>query len=156
MKRACLLTIVTALGLSLFVYGSTKQETEHPQIWAAISVPEPIFYEGWTNQIIMDFAVVNDGGKPFVVTPCINTSKLVINGEELSGKDLDDFHFNLNNGPRETSNPLPPGRGFSFNKSIGHYFQRPGVYSVVWKGDCFESSPVVFRVMPRQGNQAQN
>ncbi|MDQ3819927.1 MAG: hypothetical protein M3362_19940 [Acidobacteriota bacterium] len=153
-----MLTIVTVLGLSLFVFGSTKQETEQPHIWAAISVPHPIFYEGWTNQIIMDFAVVNDSGKPFVVTSCINTSKLVINGEELKGNDLADIYFNLNNGPRESSIPFPSGRGFYFNKSIGHYFQKPGIYQVIWKSDCFESPPIVFRVMPRQNkdNQTQN
>lgn len=150
MKRAGTVTIVAALGLSLFICGSTKQETEHPKIWAAISVPHPLFYEGWTNEVVMDFAIFNSSDKPFLVSPCINSSKLVINGEELKGKDLDVFYFILNNGPREQYKPFPSGRGFYFNKAVGHYFQKPGIYSVAWRGDCFESAPLVFRVMPRQ------
>jgi hypothetical protein len=149
-RRASNFSKVGLLGLSLVFCGSQKPEPGAAKLWAAITVNHPLYTEGWMNEMVMDFAVFNEGKLPAAVNPCFEHSTLVINGAELTGKDLDWFRFNISNGPR-AKDPLPSGRGvYAAKNGNGQLFQKPGVYNVVWKSDCFESSPVVFRVMPRE------
>jgi hypothetical protein len=150
LNKVSMLLVVTLIGLSVIPSGSKKPQTKAAHFWAAITINHPLQFEGWTNQIVFDFAVFNDGGVPIAVNPCINRSTFIINGAPLAGKDVEWFSFNLGNGPR-TIDPLPPGQGTYIEKGdFGQPFQKPGVYSVVWKSDCFESPPLVFRVMPRE------
>jgi len=156
-RRLSILFAATLIGLSVILGGYEKTESGYqktessaPHIWAAITVNDPLPAEGSTNQIVFHFAVFNDGGVAVAVNPCIDGSTFAINGALLKGKDLEWFSFNIGNGPRSVD-PLPPGSGTSITKDgWGAFFQKPGVYSVVWKSDCFESPPVVFRVTPRE------
>ena len=145
-----MLLVVILIGLSMVLSGSKKSQPTPAHIWAAITINHALQTEGWTNQIVFDFSVFNDGGVPAAVNACIDGSTFVINGTPLAGKDLEWFSFNLGNGPRSVD-PLPPGSGTSISKGgFGELFQKPGVYNVIWKSDCFDSPPVVFRVMPRE------
>lgn len=149
MIRKASIFSVALFGLSLVLCGSQRPEPGANKLWAGITVNHPLYTEGWTKEMVMDFAVFNDSKLPAVVSPCFDNSTLVINGAELTGRDRDWFSFNLANGPRST-NPLAPGRGtYGTKTGLGQLFQKPGIYNVAWKSDCFESSPIVFRVMPR-------
>jgi hypothetical protein len=149
-RRASIQLTVTLLGLSLFLCGSQKQESNATSLWAGITVNHPLYTQGWTNEMVVDFAVFNEGKLPAAVNGCFDQSTLAINGAELTGKDLESFRFNLSNGPR-AKDPLPSGRGvYAVKNGLGQFFQKPGIYRVVWKSACFESSAVVFRVMPRE------
>ena len=150
LHRLSILLVVTLMGLSLILCGSKKTQTNAAHIWSGITVNHALYTEGWTNQVVIDFAVFNDGGVPVAVNPCIDRSTFVVNGAQLTGKDLEWFSFNLGNGPRSID-PLQPGQGTYIEKGgFGDLFQKPGVYNVAWKSDCFESQPIFFRVMPRQ------
>ena len=137
------------IGLSIVFCGSNKEQTNSTHVWAGMTVNHALYTAGWMNEMVIDFAVFNDGNAPAVVNPCIDRSTFVINGIQLSGKDFEWFAFNFGNGPRSID-PLPAGKGTYIEKGgFGQFFQKPGVYRVVWKSDCFESQPVFFRVMPR-------
>jgi hypothetical protein len=139
---------VAFIGLSVIFCGSKKQETNSNHNWAGMTFNHAL-YTG-TNEMVIEFAVFNDGNVPVAANPCIDHSTLLINGAQLTGKDLEWFSFNLVNGPR-SADPLPAGDGTSVSKGgLGQVFQKPGVYNVIWKSDCFESQPVYFRVMPRR------
>ena len=162
-RRLSILFAATLIGFSLILGGNQKTESGYqktessaPHVWAAIAVNDPLPAEGGTNQIVFTFAVFNDGVVAVAVNPCIGRSTFVINGALLEGKDLEWFSFNLGNGPRSVD-PLPPGSGTSITRGgFGAFFQKPGIYSVVWKSDCFESPPVVFRVTPREVKKARS
>jgi hypothetical protein len=142
-------SIVAFLGLSVIFCGSKKQQTGSNHTWAGVTFNHALYTEGWTNDMVIEFAVFNDGNAPVAANPCIDRSTLLINGAQLTGKDLEWFSFNLVNGPR-SPDPLPAGNGTGVSKGgFGQLFQKPGVYTVIWKSDCFESQPVFFRVMPR-------
>lgn len=149
-RRTSVFSTGALLGLSLLLGGSQKQEPGATKLWAGITVNHPLYTEGSTNEVVMDFAVFNDSTLPAAVNPCFDHSTLVINGAELAGKDREWFLFNIGNGPRATD-PLQSGRGaYAAKTGLGQLFQKPGIYQVVWKSDCFESSPIVLRVMPRE------
>jgi hypothetical protein len=62
-------------------------------LWAAISVPTPIFAEGEAAKLKMSFGVVNEGTAK--VNPKIGASHLSINGVEPK-----DWLITINNGIR--------------------------------------------------------
>lgn len=115
-----------------------------PLLWAAITVPQPIFYQDRIEDLSMSFALVNDGGS--TVDPKIGSSHLLINGVEPK-----DWFIVIGNGPRnEWFNALPPGQVLQFGYQLGpRYFQKPVVYTVRWEGENFKSPELTFRVVPR-------
>jgi hypothetical protein len=116
------------------------------KLWAAISVPQPIFEEGAdTERLAVDFGIVNDG--PSTVDPNVESSHLLINGVEPQ-----DWSFIIHNGIRGSSfYALPPGQSLQFGYLLGpRYFQKPGIYKVRWEGENFKSAELTFRVVPRQ------
>lgn len=114
------------------------------KLWAAISVPQPIFYRDRIEELQISFALVNDGGS--TVDPKIALSHLLINGVEPK-----DWSFVIGNGVRnEWFNALPPGQVLQFGYQLGpRYFLKPGIYTVRWVGDNFKSSELTFRVVLR-------
>jgi len=148
------------MGRSLFLFAAalismllgiaTAQDQNHSQreakqvaLWAAISVPQPIFGEGGTAKLTINFGVVNDGTS--TVNPKIGLSHLSINGVEPK-----DWPIVINNGLRSSeSEALPPGHFLSFGYQLGpRYFAKPGVYTVRWWSDNFRAAPITFRVLP--------
>jgi len=134
-------TDVGTLALSVAQGGGVMVE---PLLWAAISVPQPIFYESHIEDLQMSFALVNDGGS--TVDPKIGSSHLLINGVEPQ-----DWSFVIGNGPRnEWFKALPPAQVLQFGYQLGpRYFQKPGIYIVRWEGENFKSPELTFRVVPR-------
>jgi hypothetical protein len=112
------------------------------ELWAAITVQEPIFQEGRTEKLQIYFGLVNDGAS--TVNPRIGSSHLLINGVEPK-----DWPNVINNGLRTPQfYSLPPGQSLTFTYVLGRYFQKPGVYTLRWKGENFRSADLTFRVLP--------
>ena len=132
-----------ALCLILLPSPVTRREPIETKLWAALSVSQPLFQEGWTNDLMIHFTLVNDGSEPVNAEELINASKIIVNGEEW-----EDSGFIFGNGPRPADPVLRPGRYRLFTIARGGRFQRPGIYQVVWRGESFESSPITFRIMP--------
>jgi RNA polymerase sigma factor (sigma-70 family) len=135
----------------------TRPGARHAALWAAITVNKSVFREGQTYDLQILFTLVNDGKE--VVDPRIGVSWLVVNGKELKASAT-----LFGNGPRDTRfATLPAGNHLEFSRApvpfrvppakpdpLGKHFEKPGVYRVVWRGESFESSEIVFRVLPRK------
>jgi hypothetical protein len=135
-----------AASVVLTVAAPKKEVKPKKNLWVAISVNRPVFVTKKKNDsFIIAFGIVNEGDKP--VDPEINSSKLFVNGKEIK-----DWLFILAGGPRDDSwKAVPPQGHLSFGYALWKYFRKPGVYKVQWKGKSFQSPPIVFRVLPRQG-----
>ena len=139
-RKPILIIALLASGLALFSWASAHQDSH--KLWAALSVSRPLFHAGATKELLIHFTLVNDGSK--LIDPKIESSKIIINGKELG-----DSGFILSNGPRDARwHALPPGDTLEFAYALENYFKEPGIYKVAWKGDDFETPPIVFRVMP--------
>jgi hypothetical protein len=133
--------------------GLTKSGNAFPaaptngNLWAAVSVPEPLVTTGQVDRLQIQFAMVNDGKEP--IDPKVRSWRLNING-----KDHPDSEFTFGNGPRDNRwKSLPAGDRLQFGYALGNWFKTPGVYRIIWRGEGFESAPVVFRVMSDLGSR---
>ena len=107
--------------------------------WAGISINQPVF-RGSTAGLNLSFALVNDGKT--VIDPKISSSKLVVNGKEISV-------FLITSGPEDNKfSRLPSGDYILFARNFGEAFKNSGTYHIYWKGDEFRSSEIVLRVLP--------
>jgi hypothetical protein len=141
-RRSSLFAFIWIVLVPILSNGSYQQEMK---LWAAISVSEPVFDEGWTESIMIHFTLVNDATR--TIDPKERAWRLVINGE-----DFPDPGFIFGTGPRDDRwKALPAGDSLRFSKALGRYFKEPGIYRVSWKGEGFETLPIEFRVMPKQG-----
>jgi hypothetical protein len=113
-------------------------------LWAGLSINHPIFKVGQTNDLRIEFTLVNDGTK--VIDPKIPESRVVINGKELN-----DSGSILSSVPKEArSQALSPAGSLHFNCLLGDQFKQPGIYRVSWKGAGFQSSEIVIRILPKE------
>ena len=111
-------------------------------LWAAVSVGEPIVPRMRVKRLVIHFALQNDGKE--AINPRVESWRVNINGT-----DHPDSQFTFANGPRDDRwESLPAGDYLRFTYVLGDWFKEPGTYKVVWKGDDFESAPVFFRVLP--------
>jgi hypothetical protein len=111
---------------------------------ASLSVNRPVFREGDTSGLQIDFTLVNATDQ--VINPKVGSSKIVINDKALA-----DSGFILSNGPRPANaEALPPGERLRFGYALGDYFARPGTYRVRWEGEGFRSPEITFRVLPKE------
>src|SRR5580698_5270410 len=94
-------TVVAAEGEQ---QGQGQEPKPTPKLWAAISVPQPIYAEGYeTEHLQICFGVYNDGAS--AVGPNVESSHLYINGVEPQ-----DWPFVIGNGIRnDLFRSLPPG-----------------------------------------------
>jgi len=148
LKRIFFLMMLLILGLSSLRLVCAKPRQEQPKIWAAIGVNKPLFRAGEIREdkdLLLYFIVVNDGSS--AINPKFDSSKLVVNGSEPA--DLNNGVFG--SGLRSTyDSALPPGKSLEHVYGIGERFKKPGVYKIVWKGEEFETLPIVFRIMPSE------
>ena len=143
-KRISLVIAVVAVGLLLLSRTNAERQQDHRTLWAAVSVSEPVFEAGWTKNLQINFALVNDGRE--TLNPTIASSEIIVNGEALK-----DSAFIFGNGPKDARwKALSPGDSLRFSYAMGDRFKEPGIYTVSWKGDGFESAAVVFRVLPNK------
>ena len=143
MKHRAVLMIITLLCASLVGMGRAFAAVPtNGNLWTAISVmPGPLVTTGELERFQMNFAMVNDGKRP--ADPKVRSWRLNING-----KDHPDSEFTFGNGPRDNRwNSLPAGDQLQFGYALGDWFKKPGAYKVIWRGQGFESAPVVFRVI---------
>ena len=144
-RKAIIIFAILGGGFLFYSYSHAKQL--RPKLWAAISVSDPLFQEGGTKDLMIHFTLVNDGNA--VVDPRIESSKISVNGEELENSG-----FIFGNGIRSSNwNALAPGDALRFTYGLEQYFLKPGIYKVSWKGEDFETSTIVFRVMPSKNNR---
>lgn len=145
-----LITILFIVVLLVTVIAGIKSQqpprkNEQQQLWAALSVNQPLFREEWTKDLTLHFTLVNDGSKVLDAQTLIENSKIVVNGKKLK-----DSAFIFANGPQAAEwNKLPPGGTVQFSKLLEEYFQKPDIYSISWKSNEFETLPIVIRVMPK-------
>lgn len=147
---------VLVVGIAMLASRSAAQrersETQKPArqiLWAAITIPQPMYAEGGTANLQIYFGVVNDGSS--TVNPKIGASHLSVNGVEPK-----DWLFIINNGLRTPeSEALPPAHSLSFGYQLGRYFATPGVYTVRWWGENFRAQPITFRVLLGKTNAAR-
>jgi hypothetical protein len=67
----------------------------------------------------------------------------------INGVEPKDWRNVIINGLRTPYfDSLPPGESLAFGKVLGRYFQKPGVYTLRWKGENFRSADLTFRVLP--------
>jgi hypothetical protein len=137
-----LVVVLLAATWPLSTVSAAETTAARKQIWAGISVPEPVFSSDRVQAMQINFAVVNDGVA--ISDPQIADSRLVINGVELK-----QWPHIISNGPRaSTFNALPPGQAYRFGYALGEHFRKPGIYVVRWEGVNFRSRELTFRVLP--------
>lgn len=130
--------LILSVLLPLLTHVNAGQET--PKLWAAISVNEPVFIELSNKDMMITFSVVNDSSD--VVDPKTESSKIIVNGEVLETGVFANGIRPLN------ANALAPGEHMSLSIAMNAYFRKPGIYKVYWKGENFESQPIVLRILP--------
>jgi hypothetical protein len=95
------------------------------------------------QQVQLSFLLLNDSGTPLNVHA--DSWKIVVNGRELDGSQ---WIFGNGPGPVGGYRILKPGDHYEFGKQLPviGYFPSPGVYTVAWKGDGFESPTITVNV----------
>ncbi|HKB38286.1 MAG TPA: sigma-70 family RNA polymerase sigma factor [Gemmataceae bacterium] len=127
---------------------SARADVTKKPLWAALSVNRPVFREGDTGTLQINFALVNEGDR--VIDPKLPSSRIVVNG-----KPLPDSGRIFGNGPRDARfEALPPGDSLQFSYALGKHFEKPAVYRVHWEGEGFRSAEIVFRVLPKRAKSA--
>src|SRR5208283_191047 len=139
------------LSLGLFVCllplsGQVKSQSR-TELWAAISVAEPLVKEDPDHVLNITFALVNDGTKVADTNP--GSWEILINDQKVPESG---YIFGNGPGPASGWGSLPSGESFLFGKglSMGKYFSKPDTYKVTWRGEKFRSTPVVVRGLPRR------
>jgi hypothetical protein len=122
----------------------TAHEKKAGSLWAGLSVNHPIFKVGQTNDLRIEFTLVNDRDKP--IDSKIADSQIIINGKELNDSGL--ILSSVQKGDR--SNALPPGQSLRLDCLLGDRFKEPGIYRISWKGAGFQSSEIVIRILPKE------
>jgi hypothetical protein len=124
----------------------TADQPKIESLWAALSVNHPIFRAGQTKDLRIEFSLVNDGDK--VIDPKIPESRIIVNGEELADSGLI-----IGNGPKAARfKALSPGDSLQLSLLLGDHLKAPGTYRVSWKGDGFQSSEIVLRIVPEKAD----
>jgi hypothetical protein len=144
-RRAGIAVMIAGFAMAQGGNEAQAQKAKQEKLWAAITVPQPIFEEGSeTERLQIFFGVYNDGHT--AVSPKVESSHLYINGVEPQ-----DWSFVIGNGIRnELFSSLPPRQTLQFTYLLGPtYFLTPGIYTVRWEGDNFKSPDLTFRVIPR-------
>jgi len=99
MRIAIILISITIFVVACLTRQNTSGQSESKdkhRTWAAISVSEPVFVQGWTKKLQIYFTLVNDGSE--TVNPEIGSSQIVVNG-----KAWEDSGYIFGNGPRDNA-----------------------------------------------------
>jgi hypothetical protein len=148
MRRLACLVIV--LPFLLAAGGDIEPaKMELGPIWAGVTVNRSMF--DWRprikilgeepQRVMLTFTLMNDSDR--TIDPEVRQSELLING-----KPFERWQFILGNGPRdEWREALPPGEFTVWGYSMNDYFQKPGIYKIMWKGKRFQSREIEFRVI---------
>jgi hypothetical protein len=139
---------VAQLQSAQAAFSATKaSNTPQPKVgslWAALSVNHIIFKAGQTEDLRIEFSLVNDGDK--VIDPKIADSHIIINGKELTNSESV-----FGGVPKDARfKALAPAESLQFNFPLRDDFKEPGTYRVTWKGTGFQSSEIVLRLLPEK------
>jgi hypothetical protein len=138
-----MLTVLVLVTAAASAQGPQAKDTQSQnKLWAAISVTTPVrdLDAFTTDPFKLSFGLVNDTAK--TINPEIDSAVILVNGKEL--KERTGYLIALRDDRWEA---LPPGDDIGFSKNVGEYFEKPGIYKVVWKGKNFQSPEIVFRVV---------
>jgi len=113
-------------------------------VQATISVKMPQFDLAKGDEVDITFSISNATDHPVPGPSFCNTTELVINGHLLA-----DSSFIFNNGlaPVDKDSMFPPGGKDLFLYRLTRYFNKKGVYSVSWRGEHFQTEPLIFKVV---------
>jgi hypothetical protein len=151
-KALNLAQLRTAQALSKAAKANTADQPEtasqpaerQENLWAALSVNHPAFMQGRTEDLIIEFTLVNDGAK--AIDPKIAESRIVINGKELADSGLI-----LSGGLKDAQvRALSSGDNLQFAVGLGDHFTEPGTYRVSWKAAGFQSPEILLRILPEK------
>jgi hypothetical protein len=120
----------------------TANQKNVGSLWAGLSVNHSTLKASQTKDLRIEFTLINDGDK--VIDPKISECQIIINGKELNDSAI--ILSSVQAGARFKA--LPPGESLQFDCRLGDHFKEPGIYRVSWKGAGFQSSELVFRIMP--------
>lgn len=133
-----------ALLLLLLQSGEVNQVSQ-PRLWAGISAEQPLYTDDGRRNVVINFALVNDGDQ--TVLPEVEQSTLYINERMISPGQL----FT----PSEVAS-LEPGAGTTYSIGLAHStLNKPGVYKITWEGKSFKAGPIEVRILPRKSTQNQ-
>jgi hypothetical protein len=124
--------------------GATKQgNTVQPKnLWAALTANHSTFKQGQTEELRIEFSLVNDGDE--MINPQIADSQIMINGKELT-----DSGSVFGGIPKDVRiKVLASGESIRFSLLLGNQFKETGTYWISWKGSNFQSSEMVVRILP--------
>jgi hypothetical protein len=134
-----------ALLLLLLQSGEVNQVSQ-PRLWAGISAEQPLYTDDGRRNVVINFALVNDGDQ--TVLPEVEQSTLYINNGMISPGQL----FT----PTEEVASLEPGAGTTYSIGLAHStLNKPGVYKITWEGKSFRAGPIEVRILPRKSTQNQ-
>ena len=126
--------------------GASTDDRWRGKVWASLSVNPPSLREGEPTELQLWFTLVNESHER--LDPRIFESRIMVDGKELA-----DSARLMGRTPRTSRfQALRPGEGIHFIVPLGHGFEEPGVYRVVWEGTGFRSPEVVIRVRPKRPN----
>lgn len=133
---------VLSVTLLMFALSWADEGKDKSDLWAAISVNQPVFHNGDTRNLSIYFVMINDSNA--IVNPKYRSSRLFINGKELK-----EWMLIVGNGPGPADDNLPPDGSLEFTKAMGEYFKKPGIYKVRWEGENFNAPEITVRVLPK-------
>jgi hypothetical protein len=134
-----------ALLLLLLQSGEVNQVSQ-PRLWAGISAEQPLYTDDGRRNVVINFALVNDGDQ--AVLPEVEQSTLYINDEMIGPGHL----F----APSEGVASLEPGAGTTYSIGLAHStLNKPGVYKITWEGKSFKAGPIEVRILPRKSTPNQ-
>lgn len=108
---------------------------------ATLSTKQTVFDLADGDEVDITFKVVNNTGKPVPYESIRDRTQLKINGEVLP-----ESNFIFTNGIHPHAKMLPAGETYEFLYRLTRYFNKERIYTVSWRGDQFESPPIVFKV----------
>jgi hypothetical protein len=121
----------------------TAAPSDGAGLWAGLAVNHSVVQRGATNELIVEFTLVNDAERP--LDPKITDSRIIIDGVVAGDSGLI-----FGNGPPARREPLAPGGHLQFTCALGRYVPAPGVHQLVWEGAGFRSPKLTIRVLPEK------
>jgi hypothetical protein len=140
--RTSLLAILF-FGLLFTAHAESEKAAPPPKLWAGISVMQPLFGGDITEEVLVYLAVVDEGDK--LVNPGIKSCALRVNGK-VPTYWADTVRSGLSDGREEA---LPAGDYLVYGWNLTEHFQEPGIYKLDIKGEHFQTSEIIFRVLPK-------
>jgi hypothetical protein len=138
--------VINGIGMAQLPKAEVPKPTDG-KLWAAISHrgvynPDTISFDRRT----LHLALVNDSGG--AVETGAGESVLVVNGKPVESRDW--LRASVPGSRIGGWDNLPAGDTTGIVLDMERFATEPGIYRVSWKGKAFETSEIVFRILPQR------